>query len=296
MTKNGKYLLISFLVIVSAVGIGSVALALELNWPSSPAGTVLDNTSDLTDLVKYFYEWGVALGGLATFVSLVIAGFTYLTSVGDPGKIKDAKDRATSGFLGLILLLGSWLILNTINPELTTLKPIGFGANLPTGAACTVDQDCPPSQNATAAGHPWSVKYKCDSGFCMPDRIARACSKVYVCPYTMTEANLWINQPIPPCLGYVISENSFQWEIDPQSAKSIQSFFTGDDGAEYLCGPTACGCTVQLFAGGFLGILACGDMMTQVPAWDGNLQKRVDQSIHCLRVWSPESGTNPFPI
>lgn len=299
MHRNKKFIIIFSLTICVAFGAILFANALELNWPTSPGlpGITLDNNSDLTALVQYLYQWGIALGGLAAFVSLVIAGFGYLTSTGDPSKMQDAKDRATSAFLGLVLLLGSWLILNTINPELTTLRPIGFGSNLPTGDACTVDQDCPLSQNATEAGHPWSVKYTCENGFCMPDRVAYSCSRVNVCPYTMTSDQLWQRQPVGGpngCVGYVIDEKTFQWIVDPEKVKSIQSFYTVN-GVEYLCGPTACGCTIQLFAGGWLGILACGDMMVPVVAWDGNLQKRVDQEIHCIRIWSPESETNAFP-
>jgi hypothetical protein len=42
--------------------------------------------------------------------------------MGEPAKLGEAKDRIRSAFFGLILLLGSWLILNTINPQLTTFK------------------------------------------------------------------------------------------------------------------------------------------------------------------------------
>jgi len=118
--KNKK--IIVLLVLLGIFGAFSVVFALEVAWPNSPAGTPLNDTSNLTDLIKYLYEWGIAIGGLAVFIALVIAGFQYLTSMGDPGKMKEAKERITSAFLGLVLLLGSWLILNTINPGLTTVN------------------------------------------------------------------------------------------------------------------------------------------------------------------------------
>ena len=37
---------------------------LEVTWPNSPMGTPLTIKSKLTDLIKYFYEWGIGLGGL----------------------------------------------------------------------------------------------------------------------------------------------------------------------------------------------------------------------------------------
>jgi len=95
---------------------------LEVDWPSSPTGSTLSSCTSVTGMIKYAYDWGITLGGLAAFVSLVLAGFQYLTSVGQEGKMREAKERINSAFFGLILLFSSWLILNTINPELTVLR------------------------------------------------------------------------------------------------------------------------------------------------------------------------------
>jgi len=95
---------------------------LGIDWPNSPLGTSIARCTNVTGMVKYLYEWGIALGGLVTFIALIIGGFQYLTSMGEPAKITEAKDRIQSAFLGLILLLSSWLILTTINPQLTTFK------------------------------------------------------------------------------------------------------------------------------------------------------------------------------
>ncbi len=52
---------------------------------------------------------------------MVIGGFQYM--MGESiGMKKDGKDRATSAVGGLVLLLISWVILNTINPELLNLN------------------------------------------------------------------------------------------------------------------------------------------------------------------------------
>ncbi|MDP2365646.1 MAG: pilin, partial [Ignavibacteria bacterium] len=96
---------------------------LQTNWPPSPViRTSLDKDSTLPTLIKYIYEWGIALGGLAAFIALIIAGLQYLTSMGDPGQMKEAFGRIRSAFFGIILLLSSLLILNTINPDLASLR------------------------------------------------------------------------------------------------------------------------------------------------------------------------------
>jgi hypothetical protein len=107
---------------------GGVALAatasqpLNLDWPKSPLGTSLKENPNLLIFVKYLYEWMISLGGLAAFIALIYAGFLYLTSAGNVGKMRDARERITSTVWGLGLLFGAYIILNTINPQLTVLR------------------------------------------------------------------------------------------------------------------------------------------------------------------------------
>jgi len=109
------------LVLIGIFSMGFKVFALELNWPSSPGGITLDDNSILTELIAYIYEWAMAIGGIATFIALVSAGFQYLTSAGNATKMSDATKQITSAITGLVLLLSTFLILSTINPELTVL-------------------------------------------------------------------------------------------------------------------------------------------------------------------------------
>ncbi|MBD3208708.1 MAG: hypothetical protein GF370_04630 [Candidatus Nealsonbacteria bacterium] len=119
--KINKKLIFSFFLLLGLT-MSARALALELKWPPSPAGTTLSSTTSFTEFVSYAYEWGIALGGVLTFGVLVWQGFQFMTSGGDTGKLKHARERMTEAVAGLIILLGSFLILNTINPQLTALK------------------------------------------------------------------------------------------------------------------------------------------------------------------------------
>jgi len=167
MKKIVKYkkLIIIALIILGALMISSTALAGLANWPDSPLGTPLDidgsktgTKSTLVIFVKYLYEWGIALGGLAAFIALIISGFLYLTSTGDPAKMNEAKNRATWAIGGLVLLLSSWLILYTINPELTILRelPQDFDEELIAAMSCQTDADC----------IKWGEDYVCDDNIC----------------------------------------------------------------------------------------------------------------------------------
>lgn len=102
------------------------ALALELKWPDSPGGTTIHEQTEIHELIKYIYEWGISLGVIASFIALVIAGVKYMSSTGNTTKIAEAKEDIKYSIGGVVLLLCTWLILNTINPDLTKLEPLQF--------------------------------------------------------------------------------------------------------------------------------------------------------------------------
>lgn len=62
-----------------------------------------------------------SLAGLAVFIMLLVGGFKYLTSGGDPKKAQSAKDTLTYAILGLVLVIAAWFILAFIE-EFTGVK------------------------------------------------------------------------------------------------------------------------------------------------------------------------------
>lgn len=125
MVEKIKILLITIFVLLPTASLASYDLELEVDWPLSPI-----NDLDLTDggiarLSAYLYEWGIVIGVIIFFGVLVFAGFEYLSSAGKPSRMTSAKKRIFAGFAGLFLLLGSYLLLEAINPELTQIEEIG---------------------------------------------------------------------------------------------------------------------------------------------------------------------------
>ena len=128
-----KYLtlifLVSFLLLPAnslAVDCNGVENNLNLCYPSfgPNGGFLLMLDTNLNQLIAWFYYFIVGIAGLSAFVMLVWGGVQWLTSVGSPSKITGAKDKITSALLGLLIILGSWLILQVINPELTILSTL----------------------------------------------------------------------------------------------------------------------------------------------------------------------------
>lgn len=121
---------LSSIFLISYLILPAVSLALELQYPEIDIpgiGKVKPELGmDLNKLVAWFYYFIIAISGISAFIMLVWGGVQWLTSTGNPAKIGEAKDRITSTLLGILIILGSWLILRIINPDLTVLKLPGL--------------------------------------------------------------------------------------------------------------------------------------------------------------------------
>lgn len=80
---------------------------------------------DFQGIVKTVLNLAVQLAGIVVFILLLVGGFKYLTSGGNPEAKKAASGTITYAILGLALLLGSWLILLLIK-EITGVDVTQF--------------------------------------------------------------------------------------------------------------------------------------------------------------------------
>lgn len=121
-----KIILLFFILLFPLAGYAQEFLApkeLEVDYPSIPQAVLPTTTSTLLpEYIKYIYVFAIVASGIIALGVIVIAGLRYLASAGMPHMMKDAKDQISSAILGLVILICSWLILNTINPQLTFLK------------------------------------------------------------------------------------------------------------------------------------------------------------------------------
>jgi hypothetical protein len=76
---------------------------------------------ELPELIRYIYMFALGAVGIVALIAILIGAVMYVTSAGNPDKMRDAKDRIISAILGIILLLSSVLILRLINPDLVRL-------------------------------------------------------------------------------------------------------------------------------------------------------------------------------
>ena len=91
----------------------------------------LASNSNITSLGGYLSDLfliGIGLAGVLAVIMLIIAGVQYIGGASSESARKDAKDRIWAAILGLLIALGAWIILTTIDSNLvavpdTNLQP-----------------------------------------------------------------------------------------------------------------------------------------------------------------------------
>ena len=116
------FFLLLFLFVLGASFVLAQDKELEVKYPGVPEAEAPTAKTVLPDYVKYIFNLSIIIGGLVAFGVFILGGAKHLTSAGDPTKMSDAKDQIFAGFLGLIILLSSYLILTTINPQLVIVS------------------------------------------------------------------------------------------------------------------------------------------------------------------------------
>jgi len=110
----------------------ALALNLEVKYP--PVGGYSPNTdTNLTmpRFVLYLFNVGTFIGFFGIFISLLVAGVMYFLAPVFPSLQADAKERISGSISGLLILTLSYLIITTINPQLSFLTLSSLPPNPP---------------------------------------------------------------------------------------------------------------------------------------------------------------------
>lgn len=82
------------------------------------------HSSLLARYIQSIYKYAIGVGITLAMVMVAVGGVIWLTSAGSPDKIGQAKNYISGAMIGLVLLLGSYTILKSININLTKLNAI----------------------------------------------------------------------------------------------------------------------------------------------------------------------------
>ncbi len=122
-----KKILIAGLLSLLLVGSGAQATNYTplVPLPGMPEGGAFD----LSTYLIGFYNFLLSIVGIVAVLFMIFGGLKYITAVGNSSKIGDAKNQIMSAITGLLLALLSWVIVDTINPDILYMRQPGVAFN-----------------------------------------------------------------------------------------------------------------------------------------------------------------------
>ncbi|MCU0680144.1 MAG: pilin [Planctomycetes bacterium] len=76
------------------------------------------STKPIFTYIKNIYNYAIMIAGILAVIVIMIGGVFWLASAGNASNIEKGKDFIGGGVVGLLLALGSYMILGTVNTEL----------------------------------------------------------------------------------------------------------------------------------------------------------------------------------
>jgi Na+-driven multidrug efflux pump len=77
-------------------------------------GAGCNETRDGLDVATTLIDIAIGIVGLVSVVVIVFAGQRYITSAGNPSKVKEAKDMILYGVIGAVVAILAWAIITFI--------------------------------------------------------------------------------------------------------------------------------------------------------------------------------------
>ena len=95
----------------TTIGEGNIQSIAQCNMPKDDTSVQTDN---LWKTIQNIINWVLAILGLVAVIMIILGGFNYMTSQGDPAKTKRGRDTILYGIVDLIIGLLAFAIVNFV--------------------------------------------------------------------------------------------------------------------------------------------------------------------------------------
>lgn len=119
--KKYIFIIILLLAVSYTPYVATTQVQLETGLPGI-LGNQLPVGQELPSYIRYLFIFGLSLITIMALGRMIIGGITYVLAAGNAAKVEDAKDIIFQALLGFGILLVSYLLLRTINPDLVNLR------------------------------------------------------------------------------------------------------------------------------------------------------------------------------
>lgn len=101
---------------------GAPSYQYTLLEPLPISGGELSSNVSLSEYISWAFRAVLALAGFLSVLMITIGGVQYIASGASVSNRDEAKDRITNAIYGLVLAFASYLLLQTINPQLVNVN------------------------------------------------------------------------------------------------------------------------------------------------------------------------------
>ena len=116
-----KNILAFFILALFTLLAGQVVLAAYVPLENIP-GSTPEQISTFPGYVNAVYKFALWAVGISALLMISIGGFMYFTAAGNTSKMESGKKIIADALYGLIAVLFAWVLLYTINPNLTDIN------------------------------------------------------------------------------------------------------------------------------------------------------------------------------
>ena len=92
-----------------------------------------EKSNELPRCINQIYVWSLGVASLLALLMMVVGGYYYMTASGNAEQSSKGVEMIWGAVIGLAILFGAYLLLNTINPDLVNFKfqTTGFDTQVP---------------------------------------------------------------------------------------------------------------------------------------------------------------------
>lgn len=83
---------------------------------------VSSSTQTIGEYIKQIYKYAIGVVGIVAVVVMMIGGVLWMTAGGNPSQVGSAQQYITGALTGLVLVMFSYVILKTVNPDLVSFR------------------------------------------------------------------------------------------------------------------------------------------------------------------------------
>ena len=173
---------------------------ISVSLPGAPKGT---EVRDPSEYISILFKAGLAVAGVLALVFLLYGAILYTVS-SSRGNVQgeaQAKERIYSVFLGLGLLLLSYLILYTINPDLVKLKMPKMKVSPDIQTSQPQSSQSSPSQSQSFQPQPSSTPAPPSSSDCVTQALKTTCKDV--CPQNTADFLKMPSNELEKCMNCI---------------------------------------------------------------------------------------------